>query len=181
MDVQGSAGKAHGKRRESPSGIIELDSPCCRAGSRRRDAAVTRLTTDHSLRTRKIRQAWNFYRVAILGLLVCLWSCEWDPFGSDSREIAQGYRLKRIGDPSQFAFLAPYDTGGIIIDQIGWRKPFIIARASGSQYWDRIDTDHAEHIRISDSQRTSNPDYRTIPVENADVAWNHLKPHKRMW
>jgi hypothetical protein len=105
----------------------------------------------------------SFCRVVLLGLFVCLWSCEGDLFGSDSKEIAHGYRLKRIGDPSQFALLAPYGTGGIIIDEIGWRKPFIIARAAGSQYWDRIDTDHAEHIRISDSQRMSNPNYRTIP------------------
>src|SRR4029453_10620635 len=123
----------------------------------------------------------SFSRVVILGLFVFLWSCERDLFGSDSKEIAHGYRLKRIGSPSQFALVAPYDTGGIIIDEIGWRKPFIIARAAGSQSWDRIDTDHAEHIRISDSQRSSNPNYRTIPVENADVAWNHLKSHKRMW
>jgi len=123
----------------------------------------------------------SFGRVVFLALFVCLWSCEWDPFGSDSKEIAHGYRLKRVGDSSQFALLAPYDTGGIIIDEIGWRKPFIIARAAGSQYWDRIDTDHAEHIRISDSQRSSNPNYKTIPVESADMAWHQLNPHKRMW
>jgi hypothetical protein len=123
----------------------------------------------------------SFCRVVLLGLLICLWSCDGDLFGSDSKEIAQGYRLKRIGNPGQFALLAPYDTGGIIIDEIGRRKPFIIARAAGSQYWDRIDTDHAEHIRISDLQRRSNPNYRTIPVENANMAWNHLKPHKPMW
>jgi hypothetical protein len=122
-----------------------------------------------------------FCRLVFLALFVCLWSCEWDPFGSDSKEIAHGYRLKRIGNPGQFALLAPYDTGGIIVDEIGWRKPFIIARASGSQYWDRIDTDHAEHIRISDSQRRSNPNYRTISIENADIAWNHLKAHKPVW
>lgn len=181
MAAQTSTGKARGEWRQGPSGIVELDPVCCRAGSFMPDLEVTRLATEHSSRERRTRLFLCLCRVVFLGLFVCLWSCEWDPFGSDSREIAQGYRLKRIGDPSQFAFLAPYDTGGIIIDQIGWRKPFIIARASGSQYWDRIDTDHAEHIRISDSQRTSNPDYRTIPVENADVAWNHLKPHKRMW
>jgi len=156
---------------------------------------LTRLATKHSSRKRRTRQTWRFIptelrrdnslecfcRVVFLALFVCLWSCEWDPFGSDSREIAHGYRLKRIGNPGQFALLAPYDTGGIIVDEIGWGKPFIIARAAGSQYWDRIDTDHAEHIRISDSQRSSNPKYRTIPVENADNAWNHLKPHKRIW
>ena len=122
-----------------------------------------------------------FWRAAFLALLVCLSSCEGDPFDRNSKEIAHGYRLKRIGDSSQFALLAPYDTGGIIIDEIGWRKPFIIARAAGSQYWDRIDTDRAEHIRISDSQRSSNPNYKTIPVESADMAWHQLNPHKRMW
>jgi hypothetical protein len=123
----------------------------------------------------------SFCGVVFLALLFCLWSCEGDLFSSDSKEIAHGYRLKRVGDSSQFALLAPYDTGGIIIDEIGWRKPFIIARAAGSQYWDRIDTDHAEHIRISDSQRSSNPNYKTIPVESADMAWHQLNPHKRMW
>jgi hypothetical protein len=122
----------------------------------------------------------NLWRVPFLALLVCLCSCE-DPFDSDSREIAHGYRLKRSGNPSQFAFLAPYDTGGLIIDEIGWHKPFILARASGSEYWDRIDTDHAEHIRISDAQRTSNPNYQSIRIEAADIAWNQLKPHKRIW
>jgi hypothetical protein len=147
--------KAHGERRESPSGIVERRSLCCRVGS--------------------------FCRIGLLALIVCLWSCEWDPFDSNSKEIAHGYRLKRIGNPGQFALLAPNDTGGIIIDEIGWDKPFIIARAAGSEYWDRIDTDHAEHTRISDSQRRSNPKYRTIPTETAEVAWNDLKPHKRMW
>src|SRR5215475_356015 len=181
MAAQASAGKARGERRESSSGIVELDSGCCRAGKLMRAAVVNRPATDHSSQARRIRQAWSFCRVTFLGLFVCLWSCEWDPFGSDSKEIAHGYRLKRIGNPGQFALLAPYDTGGIIIDEIGWRKPFIIARAAGSQYWDRIDTDRAEHIRISDSQRRSNPSYRNIPTENADMAWNHLKPRKRVW
>jgi hypothetical protein len=93
----------------------------------------------------------DFWRVAFLALLVCLCSCEADPFDRDSKQIAHGYRLKRMRSPSQFALLAPYDTGGLIIDEIGWRKPFILARASGSQYWDRINTDRAEHIRISDA------------------------------
>ena len=122
-----------------------------------------------------------FWPVAFLALLVCVSSCDSDPFDRDSKEIAHGYRLKRIGDPSQFALVAPYDAGGLIVDEIGWREPFILVRASGSQYWDRIDTDHAEHIRISDAQRRLNPVLRSIHVEGADIAWNHLKRHKRMW
>jgi hypothetical protein len=27
----------------------------------------------------------------------------------------------------------------------------------------------------------ADPNYRTIPVENADVAWNHLNTRERMW
>jgi hypothetical protein len=123
----------------------------------------------------------TFGRVAFLALCVCLCSCGGDPFDRDSKQIAHGYRLKRIGNPSEFAFLAPYDTGGLIIDEIGWRKPFILARASGSEYWDRINTDRAEHIRISDAQRRSDSDLRSIPIESADIAWNYLKRHKRMW
>jgi len=195
MAAQASTGKARGEWLESPSGIIELGSVCCRAGRLRQDAAFTRLATDHSSRERSSGQMWRFIpeemrcdnlvryfcHAVFLALFVCLCSCKWDPFGSDSKEIAHGYRLKRIGNPGQFALLAPYDTGGIIVDEIGWRKPFIVARAAGSQYWDRIDTDRAEHIRISDSQRMSDPKYRAIPVENADMAWTHLKPRKRMW
>jgi hypothetical protein len=134
-----------------------------------------------SMEVRRNDSFLSFCRVVFLALSVCLWSCDGDLFDSGSKEIAHGYRLKRIGNPGQFALLAPYDTGGIIIDEIGWRKPFIIARAGGSQYWDRIDTDHAEHIRISDTERRSNPKYQTIPIENADTAWNQLQPHKRIW
>ena len=123
----------------------------------------------------------NFWRIAFLAMFVCLCSCEDYLFDPDSKEIAHRYRLKRIGNPSEFALLAPYDTGGLIIDEIGWRKPFILARASGSEYWDSINTDRAEHIRISDAQRRSDPDLRSIPIESADIAWNHLKQHKRIW
>jgi hypothetical protein len=124
------------------------------------------------------RTLWS---VTFLTLLLSLCSCDADLFGSNSKQIAQGYRLKRIGNPGQFAFLVPYDTGGLIIDEIGWHKPFILVRAAGSEYWDRIDTDRAEHIRISDAQRRSNPDLRSITIYTADAAWNSLKVHKRMW
>lgn len=123
----------------------------------------------------------GFWCIAFLALPVCLCCCEDYLFDSDAKQIAHGYRLKRIGNTSQYALLAPYDAGGLIVDEIGWRKPFILARAAGSEYWDRIDTDHAEHIRISDEQRVSNADLRSIPIQTVDRAWAHLKPHKRLW
>ena len=75
----------------------------------------------------------TFWHVAFVAMLVCLCSCDDYLFGSDSKQIAHGYRLKRIGNPSQYALLAPYDTGGLIVDEIGWHKPFILARAGGSE------------------------------------------------
>jgi hypothetical protein len=118
------------------------------------------------------------------GALFLMWlavaSCEWDPFGPDQREIAGGYRLKKA-DNSQFALVIPYQTGGMIIDEIGWHQPFIIARGSGSDSWQAINTDHATRILISDEQRKSDPAYRSIQVESAEQAWGTLSRHKRLW
>jgi len=123
----------------------------------------------------------NFCRIVFLAVLVSLCSCEANLFGPDSREIAGGYRLKRVGNPNQFALTIPYQTGGLIIDEIGWRKPFIVARASGSEYWDVINTARAQHIRVSDLQRKSDPIYQSIQVQPVEIAWRNLDRHKRLW
>src|ERR1035441_475888 len=88
----------------------------------------------------------DFCRIAFLVVFVCLCSCD-NLFGPDLREIAGGYRLKRASNPDQFALTVPYESGGLIIDEIGWREPIIVARASGSEYWDVINTARAQHIR----------------------------------
>ena len=123
----------------------------------------------------------NFCRIAFLAVLVCLCSCEANFLGPDSREIAGGYRLKRVGNPNQFALTIPYQSGGLIIDEIGWRKPLIIARASGSDYWEAINTARAQRISISEQQRKSDPVYQSIPIEPAEIAWTKLNRHKRIW
>jgi len=102
----------------------------------------------------------DFYRIAFFGLLVCLCSCGANLFGPDLREIAGGYRLKRSSNPDQFALAIPYEEGGLIIDEIGWLKPVIIARASGSEYWEVINTTRAQHIRISDQERKIRSSYQ---------------------
>jgi hypothetical protein len=58
-------------------------------------------------------------------LTVVIWLCSYDAnlFGPESREIAGGYRLKRANNPNQFAMTIPYEDGGLIIDEIGWREP----------------------------------------------------------
>ncbi len=110
-------------------------------------------------------------------MLVCLNSCE----GPDTREIAGGYRLKRADNPDQFALTIPHENGGLIIDEIGWHEPLIIARGSGSEYWDLINTARAEHTRISDLQRKSDPAYQAIQIKTVEMAWEDLDRHKRLW
>lgn len=108
-------------------------------------------------------------------------SCNSQLFGGDSREIGGGYRLKRSGDDNQFVLIIPHQSGGLIIDEIGWHAPVIVARSSGSQYWEAIDTVHAQRNRISEAQRKSDPVLQSIPTENAEAAWNDLKDNKRLW
>jgi hypothetical protein len=118
--------------------------------------------------------------VAILAAFVCLCSCD-KLFGPDVREIAGGYRLKRAGNPGQLSLIAPNEGGGLIIDEIGWRKPIILARGAGSDYWDVVNTDRAQHIRVSNAERQTNPVYQTITVTPAETAWTELQLNKRFW
>jgi hypothetical protein len=131
------------------------------------------------MRSRDLFQ--EFCRSAFLSVVVCLCSCHGNLFGPDLREIAGGYRLKRTGNPDQFALTIPYEDGGLIIDEIGWREPIIVARASGSEYWDVINTVRAQHIRVSDQQRKSDPVYQSIQIEPVLIAWRKLNPSKGLW
>jgi hypothetical protein len=121
----------------------------------------------------------DFYRIA--ALFLCLCSCEANFFGPDSRELAGGYRLKRVGDSNQFALTIPNQSGGLIIDEIGWHKPFIIARASGSDYWEAINTARAHRVSISDLERKTDPAYQSIQIEGVEIAWTKLNRRKRLW
>jgi hypothetical protein len=123
----------------------------------------------------------NLCSVSFLTGVVWLCSCEANLFGPESREIAGGYRLKRADNHNRFALIIPNESGGLIIDEIGWREPFIAARASGSQYWEVINTAHAQRIRVSDVQRKSDPIYQSIQIKSAQAAWKDLNRYKRLW
>ena len=123
----------------------------------------------------------NLCPVAFLTVFVCLCSCEANLFGPESKEIGGGYRLKRANDHDRFVLIIPNESGGLIIDEIGWREPFIAARASGSQYWKLFNTAHAQHIRVSDLQRKSDPIYQSIQIKSAEIAWKDLNRNKRLW
>jgi len=162
-----------------------------------RNAKIIELTTDHgatdpwmksnridrrfSFRAIRSRKPQNLCPIALLTAVVWLCSCDANLFGPESREIAGGYRLKRVNNPNQFALTIPYEDGGLIIDEIGWREPLILARAFGSQYWDVINTAHAQHIRVSDVQRKSDPISQSIQIKSTEIAWKELNPHKRLW
>ena len=129
----------------------------------------------------EIMSGYFFYRFCLItAVLGCLCSCD-NLLGPDLREIAGGYHLKRAGNPDQFALTVPNESGGLIIDEIGWREPIILARASGSKYWDVINTARAQHIRVSDEERKSDPVYQSIQIEPVLIAWRELNPSKRLW
>jgi hypothetical protein len=123
----------------------------------------------------------KFRRIAFPAVFVCLCSCDTNFFGPDSREIAGGYRLKRVGNPRQFALITPHGSGGPIIDEIGWHEPLIVARGSGSEYWYVINTARAQRTSITDAQRKSDAAYQSIQIEPAEAAWNRLDRRKRRW
>ena len=123
----------------------------------------------------------NLCPVAFLTVFVCFCSCEANLFGPESKEIGGGYRLKRVDNHNGFALIIPNESGGLIIDEIGWREPFIAARASGSEYWDVINTAKAQHIRVSDLERKSDRIYQFIQIKSAETAWKDLNRSKRLW
>ena len=112
------------------------------------------------------RKLQDLAPIAFLAVVVWLCSCDANLFGPESREIAGGYRLKRANNPNEFALTIPNEDGGLIIDEIGWREPLIFARASGSQYWDVINTARAQHIRVSDLQRKSDAISQSIQIKS---------------
>ena len=123
----------------------------------------------------------DFCRLPLLAVFVFLCSCDAKFLGPESRELAGGYGLKRVNDSNQLALRIPNRNGGVIIDEIGWREPFIIARASGSDNWEAINTVHAQRISITDRQRRSDLAYRSIQTEAVETAWTKLKRHDRLW
>src|SRR4051794_20026778 len=120
-------------------------------------------------------------QLALATVAVSLCSCDFKLFNSDTREIASGYRLKRSTSPNVFSLTIPYQTGGLIVDEIGWSKPFIVARGSGSEYWDVINTARAQHTRVSDRDLRADLTFQTIEAKKPDIAWNDLGGQKPIW
>ncbi|HJT82448.1 MAG TPA: hypothetical protein VJ719_14735 [Chthoniobacterales bacterium] len=119
-------------------------------------------------------------RLIIFASIVFFCSC--DKLKSpESRELAGGYRLKRVRGSNELALIIPHRSGGLIINEIGWREPWIMARGSGSKYWEVIDTAHAERKLVSDEDLKANSTLNSIQTMDAERAWNSLNPDTRIW
>ena len=122
----------------------------------------------------------NFCRVATIASLVCLCSCD-KLKGPESRQLAGGYRLKRVRGSNELSLIIPQRSGGLIIDEIGWREPWIMARGSGSKYWEVINTARAERKLVSDEDLRADSNLNSIQTMDAETAWNSLNPDTRIW
>jgi hypothetical protein len=120
-------------------------------------------------------------QLALAAITLSLCCCDFKFFDSDAREIASGYRLKRSPGSNEFSLTIPYQSGGLIVDEIGWSKPFIVARGAGSQYWDVINTARAQHTRVSDRDLRADLTFQTIEAKKPDIAWNDLGGQKPIW
>jgi hypothetical protein len=122
----------------------------------------------------------NFCRTTILVALLSLCSCD-KLKGPESRELAGGYRLKRVRGSTGLALIIPNHSGGLIVDEMGWWQPIIVARRNGSEYWEVINTERAERKMVSDNDLKSDSAYNSIHTMTAETAWNSLKEDTRIW
>jgi hypothetical protein len=122
-------------------------------------------------------------RPLLLACAAVLCSCDVNLFAW--KAVAGGYYLDdwREGEPAYILF--PPDGGSvespeIRVDQLGWKKPFIVVRPEGSaDEWIVIDTRTKQRVTISDAQRKDDPNYRDITVYTAPDAWSRLRRSKQ--
>jgi hypothetical protein len=96
---------------------------------------------------------------------VSICSCDVNLFGW--KNVAAGYYLDdwRDVDPGYILFPPNNRPGEIRVEQLGWKKPFIIVRPVDTiDQWIVIDTITHQSTAISDAQRTTDQDYRDITV-----------------
>jgi hypothetical protein len=117
-------------------------------------------------------------RCLLLFTALGLVSCDVDLFGTDKKPLAAGLTLAPA-DYRDWCVLYPYST---VIDQLGWQKPFIIWHtATFNSPWDVYNTSTGDHIQVTDAQRLSDPQLRTIAVRSAMTAWSKLDRNKQLW
>jgi hypothetical protein len=109
-----------------------------------------------------------------------LCSCDVNLFGW--KNVAGGYYLDdwRDVDPGYILFPPNNGPGQIRVEQLGWKKPFIIVRSVDTAHqWIVIDTLTNQRTAISDAQRNADQNYRNITVYGAADAWKRLRRSKQ--
>jgi hypothetical protein len=115
-----------------------------------------------------------------LACALFLCSCDVNLFGW--KAVAGGYWLDdwREGEPAYILFPPSDEPGQIRVQELGWKKPFILVRPEGSTAeWIVIDTRTKQRVTISDTQREADPIYRDIAVYPASEAWTRLRRTKQ--
>jgi hypothetical protein len=118
---------------------------------------------------------------ALLALvtITCFVGCDVDLFGLDWKRLAGGYSLVLAEQDNACAIVAPHESGGPMVTEIGWRQPLILSRSDDR--WDVLDTITGKHVKISEEQRQSELAYRDIAIYPARTAWARLKRYKSLW
>jgi hypothetical protein len=114
-----------------------------------------------------------------LATITCFVGCDVDLFGLDWKRLAGGYSLVLAEQDDACAIVAPHESGGSAVTEIGWRQPLIVARNQDN--WDVLDTSTGKHTKISEEQRRNDPTYRDIRIYRARTAWARLKRYKSLW
>jgi len=120
------------------------------------------------------------FMISLLAV-TCLSSCDVDLFGTNWKQIADGYRLLKSETPHECGVVPPGQDFGSAATEVGWHKPLIIYRGSETKRWTVIDTRTRIEKIVSDNELTSNPAYSEIKVYTADIAWHRLRRYKRQW
>ena len=114
--------------------------------------------------------------------LLLLSGCDFDVFGSSTKDIIGSYELKQWEDFKTYYLYGPQDTGwGAIdgtVDRIGWNIRYILVLQNddgNGSGWRIIDskTDIVSPL-LTYPDVKANPNVSNINVQSAVVAWNSL-------
>ena len=127
-----------------------------------------------------MRSAWSSLLLSAAVLfLIC--GCD---FGDVSQQkvIVDGYRLN-MADDGTFAVFPKGSSAGLVITQIGWRKPYIVAADEHGLYeiFDTSNHGKWEPRFFSADQVRADPRVRDIQLISAEDAWKQLDPEGSQW
>jgi hypothetical protein len=99
------------------------------------------------------------------------------------RQLGGGWTLAlELGRrPKTFFLCAPTRTDCVSTKEVGWRKPFIIARGGSLVGRDYKVVDTSRPKAAGAVSKSLASELKTIPLYPAAVAWEKLSPARRLW